>query len=247
VTPDYSRGYLRLPLNVWLSVFCRGMLTRRQIQLVSVVIRESWGWRSTDGSVHTWTRPLTTRQFAEATGLSVDHLRRDLQVLLDRGILRERAGRYQFIGAPALWITDATSAPDQRELALKQSEATAEDALSNLASKKDYRKQRNVPGFSEADFSTAGGNSSSRSSLVRPGSQGPVDLAEASPARRLTDVITAFVGPLSQVEADALQLWTYDASVAAVWAAVEPAFRQGPVAGRRRLQALLAKRMSEAF
>ena len=245
MTPDFSRGFLRIPLAVWLSVYCRGALTRRQLQLVSVVIRESWGWRSGDGSVHTWTRPLSSRQLAEATGLAIDHLRRDLQVLIDRGVLRERAGRYQFTSSPALWITTAGESPNVREAAPEWSDATAEEALSNLASKKEQRKQRNVNPPSEGDLSPGGGNSSSPSSLARLQSQSKEAGRRDTVAGRLADVVAAFVGSLSAEEADALRHWADKASVAAVWSALEPAFRLGPVVARQRLRVALAKRVGE--
>ena len=60
--PDYSRGYLRVPLDLWRALYCRAPLTRRQLQPVSVVIRESWGWQQPGGQVYRWTRPLTPRQ-----------------------------------------------------------------------------------------------------------------------------------------------------------------------------------------
>jgi hypothetical protein len=93
--PDYGHGYLRVPLSVWAALYCRGPLTRRQLQLVSVVLRESWGWQTRGGGVHLWTRPLTTGHFARATGLATDHLARDLQLLVARGVLREKNRCYQ--------------------------------------------------------------------------------------------------------------------------------------------------------
>lgn len=136
--PDYGRGFLRVPHAVWMEVYCQAPLTRRQLQIVSVVLRESWGWRAdsregrvtdvNDGSpgsiqkrkgssnaagpgVRLWTRPLTPRAFARATGLSTDHLARDLRDLVSRGILREREGCYQFIGSPKEWQPKSKTPP----------------------------------------------------------------------------------------------------------------------------------------
>jgi len=240
MTPDFSRGYLRLPLSVWLAVYCRGALTRRQLQLVSVVIRESWGWRAAEGAVHTWTRPLSTRQFAAATGLSIDHLHRDLRQLLDRGVLRGREGRYQFVPDPKRWITPALSAPDLRGLPPEGSDPSDEIAPLTLGSKKGYRKQRNVAEPSETELSPAVENSSSRASFARSRSSGGGAGIGATAARRFADVIAAFVGSLSTREAETLRLWIYEAGVAAVWSALEPSFRLGAAAGRRRLRNLLA-------
>ena len=49
--PDYSRGYLRVPLDTWLAVYCQAALSRRQLQLLSFVIRETWGWRDKTGGI----------------------------------------------------------------------------------------------------------------------------------------------------------------------------------------------------
>lgn len=242
MTPDFSHGYLRLPLSVWLAVFCRGPLTRRQLQLVAVVIRESWGWQTAHGQVHTWTRPLTTRQFSDATGLSNDHLRRDLNRLLQRGVLHERHGRYQFVANPEQWITLLPLPRARRGPAPDWLDRPAENAPPNLASKKGYRKQRNVVIASESELSTAGDNSSSRSSLRRSQPQPGAARISATAALRLVDVITASVGSLSSQDAEAVRLWISEVGVAAVWSALEPAFRLGAAAGRLRLIALLANR-----
>jgi hypothetical protein len=98
--PDFRRGFLRIPLGVWLEVYCRAPLTRRHLQLVSVVIRETWGWQRPGGAVYTWSRTLFPRHFAQATGLSTDHIRRDLRDLLARGVLEEQHGCYRFEADP---------------------------------------------------------------------------------------------------------------------------------------------------
>jgi len=233
MTPDFSRGYLRLPLPVWLAVFCRAPLTRRQLQLVAVVIRESWGWQTATGHVRLWTRPMTTRQFTEATGLAGDHLRRDLRRLIARNVLRENAGRYQFLPDPSQWITLIIPPPKQRSLPPEWLDLNAKMAASNPASKKENRKQRNVTAFSVNEFSTPGDNSSSRSSGAAAG-------ISAAAATRLVDVIAAFVGSLSAREAEALRQWIAEAGVAVVWRSLEPSFRLGSVAGRRHLEAILS-------
>lgn len=242
MSPDYSHGYLRVPLSVWLAVFCRGSLTRRQLQLAAVVIRESWGWQTGSGQVHTWTRPLSTRQFADATGLSSDHLRRDLHRLIGRGVLNERQGRYQFVAAVDRWITPTSRPQETRGPAPEWPDRPAESALSPLASKKVYTKQRNVAAAPEGEFSTAGENPSSRSSHARPQPQAGAARISATAALRLVEVITAFVGSLSPSDAEALHLWISEDGVASVWSALEPSFRTGAAAGRRRLKAILAFR-----
>ena len=70
------------------------------MQLISVVLRESWGWGAKGGGVRLWTRPLSTRRFAEATGLSTDRIARDLRLLVEAGVLLEGEGRYALGGFP---------------------------------------------------------------------------------------------------------------------------------------------------
>lgn len=238
--PDFSQGFLRIPHRVWLDLYCRTPVTRRQLQLVSVVLRESWGWQATDGQVHLWTRPLSTRQFAGITGLAVDHLRTDLDHLVERGFLRRRGDRFQLVADAHLWITPARPPRLWRSLPLEWSESGAEGALPNLASKKEKRKKRNVAPSPESDIEAPVENSRSSRRVVSE----PFGAAEisATAAARLADIVAAFVGSLSPSQAEALRLWIYEEGVAAVWAALEPSFRQGAVVARHRLEQILADR-----
>jgi hypothetical protein len=126
--PDYRGGYLRVPLSLWLSAYCRTGLTRRELQLVSVVLRESWGWRSEDGKVRLWTRSMTPARFARATGLSTDRIGRDLDGLVERGVLLEREGRYQLVTYPQAWEARPSkrrsSPPKAREGAAEKAPGT---------------------------------------------------------------------------------------------------------------------------
>lgn len=241
--PDFSHGYLRIPLAVWLSVYCRTSLTRRQLQLVSLVLRESWGWRTRDGRVHTWTRPLSTRQFAEGTGLPLDHLLREIDRLVARGILRRQGERYQFCAEPAMWITLPASARELRGIAPEWPDGEGENALRNLGSKIRERKQRNVRTASETEISTAGENPSSRSSSSRLFDQaaGAAGISAAA-AERLADIVAAFVGSLTPSQSEILRLWIYQEGVAAVWSTLEPSFREGALPGRLKLEDVLNER-----
>jgi len=243
--PDFRRGYLRIPLAVWLAVYCRALLTRRQLQLVSVVIRETWGWQTRGGDVRLWTRPLTPRQFGELTGLSTDHLARDLRDLVARGIVRVDGERYQFVPDPRLWITPPPPAPEQRPMAPEWWADGAESALGTPGVKTGKIKDRNVPHVTRSDLSPTGDNFRASRPDVRfadaewPGS----DRAPTPPSpERLADVITAFVGTLAPADAEALRAWICEAGNAGVWSALEPAFREGPAAGRRALASRLASR-----
>jgi len=137
--PDYSRGYLRVPLDVWLGTFCRGALTRRQLQLVAAVLRESWGWHDRAGRPFAWTRPLDAAALSRLTGISPDHARRELRALLSRGVLVESGGRYRFVpeaarGAPE--GTPAAPAPDAgaaKTVGPGPGPKTAKDSQTNVA------------------------------------------------------------------------------------------------------------------
>src|SRR4051794_36703740 len=142
--PDYARGFLRVPLDLWVALYCQAPLTRRQLQIVSVVLRESWGWQKKGGQVQLWTRPLSPRQLATLTGLSTDHLSQDLQSLIERGILRQEGRRYQLVPDPQRWITAPARARKPRPAALKLPARTAKTALPVPDVKIEDKKQRNV-------------------------------------------------------------------------------------------------------
>lgn len=231
-TPDYSRGYLRVPLAVWEAVYCRAPLTRRQLQLVSVVLRETWGWQDRGGTVRLWTRPLSTRQFAQATGLSTSRLRRDLQALVDQGILLAQAGRYQFVFPPDRWITARPLAKPGAKTALPNAETAptiAETALSRRPKDKRKIHKRNG-GSPEHRLSPAGDNSRVPASAL------PVE-------ERLIAILVAFVGPLPDGWIARLREWIGREGIAIVWRTLEPALRQGSTAARVALAEQLARRV----
>lgn len=245
IGPDFRRGYLRVPLAVWLTVFCRAPLTRRQLQIVSVVIRESWGWQSRSGEVRVWTRRLASRQLAEATGLSTDHLARDLRLLLDRGVLREQEGRYQFVWDTRLWKSPAEMPRIRRSVAPNRPHGTANRAATAPDVKIGNIEKRNVAVPTGSDLSTTGENVAATPSFqptqlafVRPSF--PAPQAAPTTVERLVDVVRAFVGALSVEDVATLRTWAETSNVAAVWAALEPHFRRGPMVARQRLASLLA-------
>jgi hypothetical protein len=244
--PDYDHGYVRVPLSIWAALYCQAPLTRRQLQLVSHVLRESWGWQTKDGQVYRWTRPLTPRRFSAATGLSTDHLTQDLRILVARGLLREAGRRYQLVPDPALWKTHPSRAPKSRAERVQTAADIAKTALLPSAVKKAKKEQRNVPRSPESELSPSGDNSLSRVSASdappdrsRAAVRAPADPGVAEPLVRL---IESFVGPLSPREAGVLRAWIAAAGVVPVWDALEPSFRQGAPATRRQLQRLLRER-----
>jgi hypothetical protein len=240
--PDYDRGYLRVPLSVWMELYCRAPLTRRQLQLVSVVIRESWGWQTKDGQVYLWTRPLPPRQLATATGLSTDHLARDLKALVTRGVVREQAGRYQLVPDLRLWKSLPPHALKRRSPALKAPVQRAKTTLFASGPKKANKVQRNVRLPTRSELSPVADNS-------------PV-LSEASPddrsreeetlgrERRFVQVLEAYGGALPVEQAEQLRHWLRQDGITVVWQALQPAFRRGPTGFRAALEARLRDRLA---
>jgi hypothetical protein len=238
--PDYSRGYLRVPRVVWKDLYCRAPLTRRQLQLVSVVIRESWGWQTRGGQVYLWTRPLTVRQFAQATGLSTDHLSRDLRDLVARGVLIEKGGCYQFVPDPQRWRPPAVQATEERWTAQKPPHGSAERALFPSGVKTAKKRERNGARPLKRELSPVGDKSLGR---VRASGSREAATAEAALLEeRFLQVVEAYAGPLDEDRRKGLRRWLKDAGIAAVWQALQPAFRRGPTACRTALERLLRAR-----
>lgn len=167
-SPDYSRGYLRVPLDVWLGTFCRGTLTRRQLQLVAVVLRESWGWHDREGRPYTWTRPLSSAAFSRLTGIAPDHARREVRGLLSRGVLAEAAGRYRFVLA-----AERAGAPTRAEGPVNRSAGAAETGGPEPVPKTAKDSQTNVAPDRPAAFAA-----------LLAGFAGPLPPREAARLRR---------------------------------------------------------------
>jgi hypothetical protein len=237
--PDFSHGYLRVPLSVWSSVYCRSPFTRRQLQLLSVVIRESWGWRAPNGGVYLWTRPLTPRQFSTITGLSTDRLGWELRTLVHRSVLREQEGRYQFVPQPHTWLLPARRPVEVTAPAAEMTVRTAEMTATTPALKKAQRRERNVP-ETEVELSPAGDNHPFASA-------GRPDLAAVSPTGLAFDapsfvaLLAVLAGPFSARQEQTLRGWLARDGVPVVWQSVASLGLAGPKELPARLSALLAR------
>lgn len=215
--PDFSRGFLRVPTSIWMDVFCRAPLSRRQLQIVSLIIRESWGWQTRDGRPYLWTRPLPARQIATATGLSSDHIARDVKELVGRNVLVQQDRCFQFNADVSSWLPRGSAAPDLPVPTAKTAARTADLAPSASVVKTGEIEQRDVDATSRA---------SRRDRFVR--------------------IVVGFVGSISPEEEAELRRWIESVGVAAVWQLLEPGFRRGPAAGRQHLQVLLARQRLSA-
>ena len=88
------KRYTRIKHEVFENIFARGLLNVRELQVISVIIRESWGW---DKGKSNWTkRPLSNKYFVKKTGISKSHICELLQqMILEKKILK-KDGYYSF-------------------------------------------------------------------------------------------------------------------------------------------------------
>lgn len=218
--PDFGRGFLRVPNAVWEALLCRAPVTRRQLQLLSVVTRETWGWQEPGGGVRPWTRPLRTRDFALRTGLSPDRIGRDLEALSSLGVLRRHGDRWQFVPA-GLAECSRVAAASRRRAAMRRADGTAGTAEVPSGLKTAKTKKRNVT------YDRSTGNRSSANC--------PRDRAGL-----FVRLVEAAAGPLPPETARQLRERVARDGVAAVWRELERAFPD-PKRLRRRLEALLSE------
>lgn len=238
--PDYAHGYLRVPLAVWSSVYCRSPFTRRQLQLLSVVIRESWGWRAPGGGVYLWTRRLTPRQFHDITGLSTDRLGWELRTLVHRGVLREQEGRYQFVPQSHLWRLPSGDAVPPALAPAELRRHPAETASATPGLKKAKKRERNVAAPAD-ELSPTGDNPALVPVATTPAPSTHVrSVSEAEAAAALVSLVQALASPLPGGDLALLRRWFARAGAAAVWQALAPLVASGPQDLAARLSARLA-------
>jgi len=238
--PDFSHGYLRVPLSVWSSVYCRSPFTRRQLQLLSVVIRESWGWRAPDGGVYLWTRHLAPRQFSTITGLSTDRLGWELRSLVHRGVLREQDGRYQFVPQSHTWLLPARRPAEQSVSTAEITDSTAEMSAATPEIKKEKKRDRNVPQPVD-ELSPTGDNRSLASARSRPDPGVVSPSPSALDATSFVALLEVLAGPLSDREQQTLRHWLAREGLAVVWQTIASLGVAGPKELPARLSALLAR------
>lgn len=236
--PDFSRGFLRVPHPVWEALVCRAPLTRRQLQLAAVVLRESWGWQTKGGGVRLWTRPLSTGDFARATGLATDRIARDLSALERRGLLL-RHGRCWQLAPAALAVPareaareaarqqKAERAPEQRSLPAGTASADAGSAPAPSGVKTGQKSKRN-------DVDVVAPLPDRRRGAAAPVPRRPVTDQATARAALFVRLVEA-TGNLSPMAHHRLETWVARAGVAAVWDALAPGFPD-PAWLRQRLE-----------
>lgn len=87
-------NYTRIKNDV-LELLALGLLSKREMQIVHIVIRESWGW---EGGGSNWTRkPMRPVDFVERTWMDRANIGRTLANLIERHvILQDAEGRLAF-------------------------------------------------------------------------------------------------------------------------------------------------------
>jgi len=109
-SPQLEHGHTRIA-NALLEALMRASLGGGEFRVLLAVVRLTYGWRKKAA-------PITARQVARATGLSLRHAKRTLSALIDAGILlRERAGRRNILGLNKRywqWDLSTTSAHGDR-------------------------------------------------------------------------------------------------------------------------------------
>lgn len=222
--PDFSHGYLRIPHAVWREVFCQAALTRRELQLVAVVIRESWGWQGPRRDVYLWSRVLTMHQFSRATGIAPAHVTTLLKRLVARGVLLQRGRSFQFVPDPRRWITHRQRLPERDDRAPKRERNDPEMVAPTSVAKKTKKEKRNVARPSWKRLSTAVDKSHG------------LDAATAAWLRtHLADLLESLLGPPTPETAQALQTWVEREGLVAVWAILTTALRRPPGEARATL------------
>jgi hypothetical protein len=92
---------VQIPGSVWDALYCRPRLTRTQLQVISVVIEETF--RNDRGRSRMWTRPLPVPELARVTEHPSHRIARSMRQLVRQGILVERGQRYRLTAEAASW------------------------------------------------------------------------------------------------------------------------------------------------
>jgi len=89
------KKYTRIKHEVLENIFTRGLLSKREMQIALLIIRESWGW---DSGKSNWTKRLLSNNYlSEKTGLAKETISREIKRMIEQGkILISENGNYSF-------------------------------------------------------------------------------------------------------------------------------------------------------
>lgn len=96
------KKYTRIKHQVLMDIFVKGGLSKREMQIALLIIRESWGW---DKGTSNWTkRVLSNRYISEKTGLAKQTVCVEIKSMMEeQKLLVNESGHYSFNEHPETW------------------------------------------------------------------------------------------------------------------------------------------------
>lgn len=105
--PHIRNGHTWIANELIDQVFAKGKFSKRESQIIWVILRQSWGWldkrpktikrygkEKRKYSVTRW--PISYTQFSEKTGIAIPHIGETIKGLKARKVIREHRGYYKF-------------------------------------------------------------------------------------------------------------------------------------------------------
>lgn len=105
--PHIRNGHTWIANELIEQVFAKGKFSKRESQIIWVILRQSWGWLDKRPKIlkkygkekrkYSITRyPISYTQFSEKTGIAIPHIGETIRGLKARNIIREHYGHYKF-------------------------------------------------------------------------------------------------------------------------------------------------------
>ena len=105
--PHVRNGHTWIANELIEQVFAKGKFSKRESQIIWVILRESWGWLDKrpktaerygkEKRKYSVTRqPISYTQFSEKTGIAMPHIGETIRGLKARKVIKEHRGYYKF-------------------------------------------------------------------------------------------------------------------------------------------------------
>jgi len=105
--PYVRNGHTWIANELIEQVFAKGKFSKRESQIIWVILRESWGWldkrtktvKKYGKEIRKYSvthRPVSYTQFSERTGIAIPHIGKTIRGLKARKVIREHYGYYKF-------------------------------------------------------------------------------------------------------------------------------------------------------
>lgn len=105
--PHIRNGHTWIANELIEQVFARGKFSKRESQIIWVILRESWGWLDKRPKTAkrygkekrkypVTRRPISHTQFSEKTGIAMPHIGQTIRGLKARKVIKEHRGYYKF-------------------------------------------------------------------------------------------------------------------------------------------------------